>query len=116
MSLTDREIRNISPSDKAQRYYDERGLYREVAPSGGKWWRYKYRFAGKEKRLSLGVYPEVGLKDASIKCAEARAILHEGIAPLGKNSTLLPQTVTPGWVTFRCTWWVTFACRLTGAT
>lgn len=81
MSLTDREIRNITPGSKTQRYYDERGLYLEVAPSGGKWWRFKYRFAGKEKRLSLGVYPEVGLKEARIKCGEARAILHEGIDP-----------------------------------
>ncbi len=48
MSLTDREIRNITPTSKRQRYFDERGLYLEVAPSGGKWWRFKYRFAGKE--------------------------------------------------------------------
>lgn len=81
MSLTDREIRNIAPTSKRQRYFDERGLYLEVAPSGGKWWRFKYRFAGKEKRLSLGVYPEIGLKEARIKCAEVRAILHEGIDP-----------------------------------
>jgi hypothetical protein len=42
--------------------FDGGGLYLEVAPAGGKWWRLKYRIAGKEKRLSLGVYPDVGLK------------------------------------------------------
>lgn len=81
MLLTDREIHNIAPTSKRQRYFDERGLYLEVAPSGGKWWRFKYRFAGKEKRLSLGVYPEIGLKEVRIKCAEVPAILHEGIDP-----------------------------------
>lgn len=75
MSLTDREIRNIAPTTKRQRYFDERGLYLEVAPSGGKWWRFKYRFAGKEKRLSHGVYSEIGLKEARIKCDEARRLL-----------------------------------------
>lgn len=81
MSLTDREIRNIAPTSKRQRYFDERGLYLEVAPSGGKWWRFKYRFAGKEKRLSLGVYPEIGLKEVRIKCAEVRAILMKASTP-----------------------------------
>jgi hypothetical protein len=42
----------------------KRGLYLEVSPAGGKWRRFKYRFGGKEKRLSLGVYPDVSLKDA----------------------------------------------------
>ena len=54
MSLTGREIRNIAPSDKIQRYFGERGLNLEIAPKGGKWWRFKYRFSGKEKRLSVG--------------------------------------------------------------
>jgi Arm DNA-binding domain len=52
------------PSSKPVRLFDERGLYLEVSPAGGKWWRLKYRFAAKEKRLSLGVYPDVTLKDA----------------------------------------------------
>lgn len=81
MSLTDVEIRNVSGNGKVQRFYDERGLYLEVAPRGGKWWRFKYRLAGKEKRISLGVYPEVSLKDARFKCAEARKLLSDGIDP-----------------------------------
>lgn len=43
--------------------FDQRGLYLEVSPGGGKWWGLKYRFGGKEKKISLGVYPDVKLKD-----------------------------------------------------
>ena len=64
MPLTDTKIRTAKPADKPKRLFDGGGLYLEVSPKGGKWWRLKYRFGGKEKRLSLGVYPEVTLKDA----------------------------------------------------
>ena len=57
MPLTDAAIRNASPRSKPFKLADERGLYLEVAHSGGKWWRLKYRIEGKEKRISLGVYP-----------------------------------------------------------
>ena len=52
-----------------------------VAPTGGKLWRLKYRYAGKEKLLSLGAYPEVSLADARIKRDEARKLLHDGMDP-----------------------------------
>ena len=58
---TDTAARNAQSALKLQRLWDRDGLYLEVAPSGGKWWRFKYRFAGKEKRLSVGVYPEASL-------------------------------------------------------
>lgn len=64
MPLTDTAIRAVKPTTKATKLFDGGGLYLEVAPSGGKWWRLKYRFQGKEKRISLGTYPTVGLKDA----------------------------------------------------
>ena len=64
MPLTDTAIRSVKPSEKPLRLFDGGGLYLEVAPGGGKWWRFKYRFGGKEKRLSVGVYPEVTLKKA----------------------------------------------------
>jgi len=55
MSLTALKIGKIQPqASKTQRVFDGRGLYLEIAPSGGKWWRLKYRIGGKEKRLSLG--------------------------------------------------------------
>ena len=64
MPLTDTKIRTAKPAHKSRRLFDGGGLYLEVSPSGGKWWRLKHRFGGKEKRLSLGVYPDVKLKDA----------------------------------------------------
>jgi Arm DNA-binding domain len=53
--LTNTAVRNARPNGKTVKLFDERGLYLEVSPAGGKWWRLKYRFAGKEKRVSLGV-------------------------------------------------------------
>ncbi|ORC47840.1 integrase [Burkholderia sp. A27] len=81
MALTDLTVRNAKPTGKLYRLFDERGLYLEISVSGGKWWRLKYRFAGKEKRLSLGVYPEVGLKDARERRDAARKLLANGIDP-----------------------------------
>ncbi|WP_376697247.1 tyrosine-type recombinase/integrase [Wenzhouxiangella sp. EGI_FJ10305] len=81
MPLTDTAIRNAKPADKARKLFDERGLYLEVAPSGGKWWRLKYRFGGKEKRISLGVYPDVALKEARERRDEARKLLANDIDP-----------------------------------
>ncbi len=60
---------------------DEKGLYLEVSPGGGKWWRFKYRFEGREKRLSLGVYPDVPLKSARKRRDEQRSLLADGIDP-----------------------------------
>ena len=64
MPLNDRVLRSLRPREKAYKLADGGGLYLEVSPAGGKWWRWKYRVAGKEKRLSLGVYPDVSLKAA----------------------------------------------------
>ena len=64
MELTDIEIRRTKTSGKTYELYDAGGLYVETSPAGHKWWGFKYRFHGKEKQLSLGVYPEVSLKDA----------------------------------------------------
>ena len=81
MPLTDTAVRNAKSADKARKLFDSGGLYLEVAPSGGKWWRLKYRFDGKEKRLSLGVYPDVSLKDARDRRDEARKLLANEIDP-----------------------------------
>ncbi|MCZ6581418.1 MAG: integrase arm-type DNA-binding domain-containing protein, partial [Nitrospirae bacterium] len=81
MPLTDTAIRNAKPAEKAKRLFDGGGLYLEVSPTGGKWWRLKYRFGGKEKRLSLGVYPDVSLKDAREQRDEARKLLANGTNP-----------------------------------
>ena len=81
MPLTNTEIRNADSGAKALRLFDERGLYLEISPAGGKWWRFKYRFRGKEKRLSLGVYPDVSLKEARDRRDESRKLLTNGIDP-----------------------------------
>lgn len=79
--LTDTKLRKAKPTAKRQRLWDGGGLYLEVAPTGGKWWRLKYRHGGKEKRLSLGTYPDTGLADARAKRDEARKLLAAGIDP-----------------------------------
>jgi hypothetical protein len=81
MALNDVAIRNAKPGKKAIKLFDERGLYLEVSPAGGKWWRLKYRFDGKEKRLSLGTYPDSSLKDARATRDEARKQLASGVDP-----------------------------------
>jgi len=67
MALSDTKVRTIKPLDKPFKLSDERGLFLIVTPTGGKWWRLKYRLDGKEKTLSLGVYPDVSLADAREK-------------------------------------------------
>ena len=79
MALTETAIRKAKPADKTQRLYDQGGLYLEVSPAGGRWWRWKYRFGGKEKRLSLGTYPDTGLADARERRDAARKLLAAGI-------------------------------------
>src|SRR3984893_12699731 len=81
MPLTDTAIRNAKPGEKPVRLFDGGGLYLEVSPTGGRWWRLKYRFDGKEKRLSLGVYPDVSLKEARDRRNASRKLLADGIDP-----------------------------------
>lgn len=81
MPLSDTAIRKMKPTEKIQRLFDGGGLYLEVSPAGGKWWRLKYRYGGKEKRLSLGTYPDTGLADARSKRDAARRLLAGGTDP-----------------------------------
>lgn len=84
MPLTDTAIRNAKPGEKPSKLFDERGLFLLVTPAGGKWWRLRYRFDGKEKLLSLGTYPDVGLKLARERRDDARRLLADGVDP-GEN-------------------------------
>lgn len=91
--LTDIAVRSAKAKEKPYKLADGKGLYLEVSPNGSKWWRLKYRFDGKEKKLALGVYPEVPLasrKDkksgtwiegARDKRDRARQLLADGIDP-----------------------------------
>ena len=81
MPLTNTAIRNAKPGEKTKKLFDSKGLYAEISPKGGKWWRLKYRFGGKEKRLALGVYPDISLKEARERRDEARKLLAHGIDP-----------------------------------
>ncbi|MBU3697784.1 integrase arm-type DNA-binding domain-containing protein [Dechloromonas sp.] len=84
MALTDTAIRNAKPSEKAVKLADEKGLFLLINPNGTKYWRQKYRFDGREKLLSHGVYPDVSLKDAREKRDAARKLLADGVDP-GEN-------------------------------
>jgi integrase len=75
MTITTTVVRNAKPKDKPYKLYDEKGLFIQVTPNGGKWWRFKYRYLGKEKLLSLGTFPDVSLADARIKRDDARKLL-----------------------------------------
>jgi integrase len=75
MALSDTAIRNVKPLEKAFKLYDEAGLYVQITPSGGKLWRFKYRFDGKEKLLAIGSYPEVTLAIARERRDNARKLL-----------------------------------------
>jgi hypothetical protein len=59
--LTDIKLKSLKPKEKLYAVTDEKGLSIEISPKGGRWWRFKYRFGGKQKRLSLGTYPDVRL-------------------------------------------------------
>ncbi len=79
--LTVAAVKNATPASKTSKLFDGGGLYLEVAPSGSKWWRLKYRIGGKEKRLALGVYPDVSLKAARERRDEARKLIANGVDP-----------------------------------
>ncbi len=79
--LTDAQVRKIKPLDKKKRYSDEKGLYLEVTPSNGRFWRLKYRFNGRESTLTIGSYPEISLAQARRSRDEARIQLYNNIDP-----------------------------------
>ena len=106
MSLTDIQIRNARPKEKAYKLFDGGGLYLEVSPAGGKWWRFKYRFNDKENRISLGTYPDIplaGRQDKNLgiwiegareRREMARQLLAQGIDP--QRTQEGPQGCTGG--------------------
>jgi integrase len=96
MSLSDTAIKNAKPSAKAVKLSDEKGLFLLLSPAGGKWWRLKYRFGGKEKLLSLGTYPEVSLKEAREKRDEARKLLAADIDPSENRKAVKAAKVERG--------------------
>lgn len=85
MALTDTGIRATKSTDKARKLADEKGLYLLIQPTGGKLWRFDYRFADKRKTMAIGTFPDTGLRLARDKRDEARKLLALGIDPCGQR-------------------------------
>lgn len=79
--LNDIKVKALKPKKKLYRVFDGQGLYIEISPTGSKYWRLKYRMHGKERRMALGVYPEISLKEARAKKDEARRLIDDHIDP-----------------------------------
>ncbi|WP_134720140.1 tyrosine-type recombinase/integrase [Escherichia coli] len=94
MKLNARQVDAAKPREKAYKLADGAGLYLEVVPSGSRYWRMKYRFNGKEKRMAFGVYPAVSLAQARALRDDAKKKLAEGIDPsLAKKEEKLVRDV-----------------------
>lgn len=97
MALSDAAIRAAKPQPKQFKLYDEGGLFLIIKPSGGKLWRLKYRYQGKEQMLALGVFPDVGLKDARRRRDEARSLIANGVSPaFEKRRAAVAASVSAG--------------------
>lgn len=81
MKLTVSAIRNVEPQAKTVKMFDGKGLYLEVMPRGAKRWRFKYRFQGREKLLSFGIFPEVSVKSARMRLVEVKTQIADGRDP-----------------------------------
>jgi len=88
MPISDTTLRNAKPQGKPYKVYDSGGLFVIVTPADGKWWRFKYRFGGKEKLLSLGTYPNISLKEAREKRDAAKKFLAQGIDPSAQRQAV----------------------------
>jgi phage/plasmid primase-like uncharacterized protein len=88
MALTETTIRALKPQPKPYKVADEKGLYLLVTPPGGKLWKLKFRNGmGAEKKLSLGAYPDLSLKEAREARDIARSGLAKGIDPAEKKQS-----------------------------
>lgn len=95
MPLTAKDVEHATPKNKTYRLTDGRGLYLEVRPNGSKYWRYKFRFEGKEKLLALGVYPRVKLIEARHLHHDAWLKVRNGINPIEEKRVAATKTTGP---------------------
>jgi integrase len=93
--LTDIQCRKAEPADKPYKLVDGKGVYLLVTPSGYRSWRMKYRFEKKEKLLTFGPYPEVGLKEVRQRVEDARRMLRAGLDPAAAGKAASGE-VDPG--------------------
>jgi integrase len=101
MALSDTALRNAKPLSTNYKLYDDGGLLVVVTPTGGKLWRFKYRFSGSEKQLSFGAYPELTLKAARLRRDEARSLLAEGVDPGAEKKRKLAAAAIEAANTFK---------------
>ncbi len=105
--LTTTEIKKFKPKDKQYKKPDGRGLWLVVRPTGGKYWRYDFKYGGKNLSMSFGVYPGVGLKEAREKREAARELLSKNINPISEkrikkaSESLTLQNVIDEWIDLR---------------
>ncbi|WP_174634626.1 tyrosine-type recombinase/integrase [Yersinia thracica] len=115
MPLNARQVETAKPKEKDYKLTDERGLFLLVTTNGRKYWRLKYRVSGKEKKLSIGVYPDISLAEARLKREEARKLLAEGHDPSEQKQREKQtkkftventfHTLATEWHTYKCTSW-----------
>lgn len=99
--LTTTQINALKPREKAYKVADSKGLYVLVNPNGSLLWRVKFRFHGIEKKMALGRYPDVGLKEAREKRDEAREQLESGIDPVAARTQARVEAEIAARTTFR---------------
>ncbi len=99
--LSELQIRRAKAGSKPRKLFDGGGLYVLVHPNGSRYWRLKYRFAGKERLLALGVYPQVGLAEARASAAEAKRLASQGMDPVHHKRALRVSTAADAANTFR---------------
>lgn len=112
MALTEVKVRNAKAVEKPVKLTDGGGMHLLIQPSGSKYWRLQYRFAGKQKMLALGVYPEISLATARLRRDEARKLIANNIDPSEKRKSekveekglLTFETVARNWHSSNRTW------------
>lgn len=88
MALSDALVKHCKPKSKAYTLKDIEGLALFVSPSGGKSWHFRFTLQGKQQRISLGVYPEVGLSEARLRCESNRLLVKQGLSPVSVTSVV----------------------------
>ena len=109
-NLTAIQVKTAKPKDKTYKLSDGAGMYLEITPKGAKYWRSKYYYANKEKRLSLGVYPTVNLKEAREANNELKKLIQQGIDPSAYRQAQKLEVKNAGANTFEAVakeWFIT---------
>lgn len=114
MALTATQVKQTKPREKQYKLSDEKGMYLLITPNGSKYWRQKYRYAGKEKTLALGVYPDVSLAQARGKRDDARKLLAADVDPgeaKKSQKLLLSQQADDSFKAIATEWFQTKMCE-----